>query len=1075
MSTYVFDPDAHPELAHVRDRFADRPNNDRVYFGEGDLAQGADINEAFSIEAARRKEIGDLVARDGDRLGGADVIVDVDAETVTITDGELYINGARRNVPATMLEDVPMTGDVKIGVRATTTVVTAEDDSIYLGLVEAAEESYGEPGGVRTVVSFAWAYDTDGGDGAFYPYLTLRDGTIISQDAPPTLSGVQQQIATYDYDAHENYVVRGCIVQPLGLSDGKQVFSIGEGTANIMGFKRIRPTSSRFSETEAPDTGIVDAEPHTYDDGGTGTAVITVRRAPISSVTSAIVTKQRTVTLTKGVTNSIDALPDDSVTAITLVKQGSTTYTAGTDYKLTGDSVDWSLGGTEPSTSSTYDVTYRYLDAVTPTAITDRTVSLPGGVTGTTVLLGYTNKLPRADRICLDRDGNVVYLKGLSAPSQPQPPQVPKTLLSLATIHNDWFGTPTVTNDGVRAYSFEKIDRLYNNVLDLFNQVALQKQTVDINARAPAGRTGIFSDPLLSDEFRDAGESQNGAVFNGSFQIPIIPTFQEIDAGASLTLPYSDVTVIRQELASGCAKINPYMSFAPLPAILNINPAQDFWTEQETVWLSEQTRIFGSGNNERVTNREVLTNVRNAPLRFLRPIQVGFTIQQFGPGETLAALTFDGINVNPGGLAANSSGVITGSFSIPANVTSGTKLVVATGGSGTVCSARFTGEGRIERIELQQVTTVERFQPPAPASVPRRAPPTNAPVAGFESSQSGADPQAQSFVLTEGRHISSLDIKFCAIGNRAEPVIIEFVTVDNGFPTTQLIAQTEINMQSVVTGTWTKFTFPVPFYLPANQMFAFVVKTNDPDHSISVADRGAFDAINQQWIAAQPYTVGTRFSSSNAVSWTVHQDSDVTFRLNCAAFAPTTRTVPLGTYSVTDVSDVLVRGDVFLPTEATSVVFELVFGSEPPVRVLPDQVWERTSYFTGSLTVRAILTGSATVSPVVGRDILLILGTMQEDGVYISRGFTFGADVRLDVVASTKLPVGSSLVVEADALDDDWETVSQTLATPIDLGFVERTYSEASIAAPLGGRIKLTLTGTPAARPSVADLRAWTS
>jgi len=1066
MTTHVFDPVARPDLAKIRDRISERPNNDRVYLGEGDLSQAADLNEAFSIEARKRKGIGDLIARDGDRLDGADVLVNIDAGTVTITAGELYIDGARREVPEGTLTSVPMTGDVKIGVRSTTTIVTADDDDIYLGLVAAAEESYGEPGGVRTVVSFTWAFDGDGGAGQFYPYLLLRDGVIVSQDAPPTLSGIQQQIAAYDYDAHENYVVRGCTVSPLGLEAGKQVFAISEGRANIMGFKRTRPTASRFSETETPSTGTIDAEPHNFDDGGSGTAVITVRRPPISAVTSAIITKERTVTITKGVTDGADVLPDDGVTSIIKVVQGATTYTQGVDYQRNGDSVDWLSGGIEPATSSSYDVTYRYLDAVTPTAVTATTISVAGGVTGQPVFLGYTNKLPRTDRICLDADGNVVYLKGLSAPSQPQPPQVPKTLLSLATIYNDWFGTPTVINDSIRAYPFSAIDRMYNNVLDLFNQVSLQKQKIDITARAPAETTGIFSDPLLNDDYRDAGETQNGAVFNGSFQIPITAAFQQIDAGTPLFLPYSEETVVSQELVSGCVKINPYQSFAPLPAILRIVPSEDFWTEQQTVWLSEQTQIFGSGNRERVTRTEVLQNVRTQPIRFLRQIAVNFTISQFGPGETLAELTFDGVNVNPGGLVANGSGVITGSFTIPAGVTSGAKSVRAVGGSGTVCSATFTGEGRLETIELQRNTTVQRFQTGGVTSGGRGS--------GADGSR-GLDPQAQSFSFTQGRHVSSVDIKFCAIGDRTQPVILEFVTVDNGFPTTEVIAQTEVDMQSVLTGTWTNFAFPVPFYLPPDQMFAFVVKTNDPDHSISVADRGAFDAVKQQWIAAQPYTVGTRFSSSNAISWTIHQDSDITFKINCARFGPTTRTVDLGTYAVTDVSDVIIRGNVFLPTEATSVVFELVFGTETPVRVLPDQVWERTSFFTGNLTVRAILTGGALVTPVVARDILAVLGTMQADGVYVSRAFTFGADVQLDVIASTKLPVGSSLTVEVDAIDDSWSAVSQISASPIDMGFIERSYREASVAAPTGGRLRLTLTGTPAARPSVADLRAFTS
>jgi len=1068
MTTHVFDPVARPDLAKIRDRISERPNNDRVYLGEGDLSQGADLNEAFSIEARKRKGIGDLIARDGDRLDGADVLVNIDAGTVTITAGELYIDGARREVPEGTLTSVPMTGDVKIGVRSTTTIVTAEDDDIYLGLVAEAEESYGEPGAVRTVVSFAWAFDGDGGTGQFYPYLVLRDGVIISQDAPPTLSGVQQQIATYDYDAHENYVVRGCTVSPLGLDAGKQVFAVSEGRANIMGFKQNRPTASRFAETETPDTGTIDAEPHNFDDGGSGTAVITVRRPPVSSVTSAIITKERTVTITKGVTDGADVLPDDGVTSIISVVQGATTYTQGVDYQRTGDSVDWLSGGTEPATSSSYDVTYRYLDAVTPTDVTATTISVAGGVTGEPVFLGYTNKLPRTDRLCLDADGNVVYLKGLSAPTQPQPPQVPKTLLSLATIYNDWFGTPTVVNDSIRAYPFSAIDRMYNNVLDLFNQVSLQKQKIDITTRAPAETTGIFSDPLLNDDYRDAGESQNGAVFNGSFQIPITAAFQEIDAGAPLFLPFAEETVVSQELVSGCVKINPYQSFAPLPAILRIVPSEDFWTQRQTVWLSEQTQIFGSGNTERVTRTEVLQNIRTQPIRFLRQIAVNFTISQFGAGETLDELTFDGVDVNPGGLVANGSGVITGSFTIPSGITAGAKRVRAVGGSGTVCSATFTGQGRLETIELQRNTTVQRFQTGSVNG--------NAGRGNSDSQSRGfSDPQAQTFSFTEGRHVSSVDIKFCAIGNRSEPVILEFVTVDNGFPTTEVIAQTEVDMQSVLTGTWTNFAFPVPFYLPPDQMFAFVVKTNDPDHSISVADRGAFDAVKQQWIAAQPYTVGTRFSSSNAVSWTVHQDSDITFKINCARFNPTSRTVDLGTYAVTDVSDVIVRSNVFLPTEATSVVFELVFGTETPVRVLPDQVWERTSFFTGNLTIRAILTGGALVTPVVARDLLAVLGTMQANGVYVSRAFTFGADVQLDVIASTKLPVGSSLTVEVDATDDSWGSVPQISASPIDLGFIERSYRDTSVAAPTGGRLRLTLTGTPAARPSVADLRAFTS
>jgi hypothetical protein len=1068
-NTNVFDPIAYPDLVHIHDRHPLRPEIERVYVGEGSVSQGADINEMLSIEETKRKAIGDLVAKDGDRMSGADITVDADAGTVGITAGVLYIQGGSRSIPARVLTGVPMTGDIKIGARMVPTPVTAEDDSLYLGLDPTTPESYGEAGGVRLVLVFSWGYESDGGAGQFFPYVTLRNGEIIEQDSPPTLSGIQQQIALYDYEALENYIARGCQVSALGLSAGKQTFSIGEGSANILGFKIRRPTSTRFSETENPDLGTVDQEPHTFDDGGTGSVVIAIRRPPVAAVNTAVVTKQRTVTVTKGVTDGIDPLPDDSVTAIMSVVQGATTYVAGTDYAQSGDNVDWLSGGAEPTTGSSYQCTYRYLDAVTPDQVTSTTIKVSGGVTGQPVFLGYSYKIPRYDRICIDQFGNIVYLEGISAAVQPQPPQVPATLLKLATIKNDWFGSaPVVENDGDKAVPVSLQRKMLNKLIDLLNLVTLQRQTVDINIRSAGNATSTFSDPLTSDFYRDAGEVQNGAVFGGNFQIPIVPTFHQIDAGGPLFLNFSQESVIIQNLISSCELINPYQVFSPLPALLSIVPRVDYWTQQQTVWLSDQTRVFGSGNQERVTDVDVISDTRTEPLRFLRQIPIAFTISQFGPGEILTKLTFDSVDVTPVGLVAGINGVLTGTFNIPANITSGAKEVVATGGSGAKCSAVFTGQGRLETIELQRVTTVERFQR---ATVRSRINGGSADLSG--GGWGSVDPQAQSFSLTEGRHISSVDIRFCAIGNRAEPVILEVVTMDNGFPTTDVVAQCVLDMGPVVANNWTRFAFDIPFYLPRDTLFAFVVKTNDPVHGISAADRGKFDALHQSWIAGQPYTIGTRFSSSNAQSWTVHQDSDLTFQLNCAVFNPTQRVVDLGILLLTNCSDLIIRADTFIPTDDASVVFMVTFGSEAPIMMLPDQVLERSDFFSGNVAIKAILTGSAKISPTVQQNILVIAGTMQGTGEYISRAWPLGTAIEVDAMMSTKLPVGSSIVVSIDKANDVWTTLPQTAATAIDDGYTERTYHIDPYTA-VEGRLRVVLTGTPAARPTVADMRAWT-
>ncbi len=1052
----VFDQAQHPTLDSHYDRHPARPDNERVVFGEGDITQGADVNEAFSIERTHRSQVADLIAKDGDRLEGADIIVDKVAETVQLTDGVIYLRGSPRKVPEKLLTSVTMTGDVRIGVKVQETVLTAADDPLYYGLAEG-KESFNEPGAVRTKLTFSWAFNGDAQPGEFYDYVLLRDGSIVSQDAPPVLSGVQQQIALYDREANGNYIASGCEVSALGKAGDNQVFSIEAGSCNVLGYKITRPTSNRYEEVEAPDLGTVDAEAYTFDDGGSGTIVITTRRFPVAAVSSAIITKETTQTIIKGVTDSTDGLPNTGVTTIIEVRQGATVYVDGTDYVRVGDTVEWQNGGTQPLTGSSYDVTYRYLDAVTPDAVTDSSVTLSGGVTGETVLLGYTFKLPRKDLICLDENGNVVYLKGISAPEQAQPPIAPANLLALAVIDNVWTGTPKVTNSGIRAYPYETIDRMYHKLVDTLDELGLQRLQTDMLARAPGNTNGIFRDTLTNDFFRDAGEVQTAAVFNGSLQIAIDPSFHPMTQAAPLLLSYSETATIVQELDSACEKINPYMVFAPLPAIVTLSPSQDFWEESQTVWLSDQTRFFGSGNQTRVTDTETLETTDSRAIPFLRQIPINFTIRQFGPGEVLSSLTFDNIDVNPGGLVANAQGDISGSFTIPANVTAGRKVVQAVGGSGTTAAATFVGQGTLFVTSLQQLITIERWDPAPVIVTPTRV-----------------DPQAQSFSFDIGRHVASIDVKFCAIGDRSEPVLMELVEMDNGFPTTEVIAQTEIDMNSVVANVWTNFKFSVPPYLPPNRLFAFVLKSNDPDHSIAVANRGDFDEANQQWIAGQPYTIGTRFSSSNAQSWTVHQDSDITFRVNTAVFSPTTRTIDLGTVPVTQCSDVVVQARVFLPTQGARVVFELRFEDEEEVVTLfPGQVWERSSYFTGNVNVRAVLTGTQFASPIVDPDILLVSGEMRNVGIYITRAFPMGASVRVDAVMSTKLPTGSTLAVEVDAADDTYTAMSLATASPLDDGFIEHTYTTTGHAAPSGGRLKVVLTGSPAARPSIKDLRSF--
>ncbi|MFM8746638.1 MAG: DUF4815 domain-containing protein, partial [Aestuariivirga sp.] len=335
-------------LAGVYDRTPDKPNVARVLFREEKLTQAAEHMEAQSIAEARNRRVGDLVAKDGDRVTGAEILVDPLTGTVVLGSGTIYVQGDVRSVVAATLNSVPMTGTVSVGVRLTRAVVTEVQDPDLLGL-HPGSEAEGEPGAGRETETIAWGRSGDGQTGNLFSVYLIRDGAVVDQTPPPQLSGVTAALATYDRDAHGSYIVEGCRVTALGKTGTKQRFSIEEGVANIYGFKRSRDAAIIHEEAEAWDTETIAAEPSTFADGGTGTAVITVLYPPIAALTSAIVTKEVTRTIIKGTTNSADALPDPSVTAIIEVKQGGITYAAGTSYNLVNDTVSWAPAGAEPA------------------------------------------------------------------------------------------------------------------------------------------------------------------------------------------------------------------------------------------------------------------------------------------------------------------------------------------------------------------------------------------------------------------------------------------------------------------------------------------------------------------------------------------------------------------------------------------------------------------------------------------------------------------------------------------------------------------------------------------------------
>jgi hypothetical protein len=165
----------------------------------------------------------------------------------------------------------------------------------------------------------------------------------------------------------------------------------------------------------------------------------------------------------------------------------------------------------------------------------------------------------------------------------------------------------------------------------------------------------VFVDPFLDDDMRDQGIAQTAAIIDGTLQLPITPTVYRASQnnGQDWMLPYTEEIILEQARVTGSSPINPYQAFDPIPAAVTLTPSVDRWTAIETVWTSPITQAFVFRSSRGLvalttaTTRTELLSENQRPAQFLRQISVAFVVDGFDPGESLALLEFDGINVTP--------------------------------------------------------------------------------------------------------------------------------------------------------------------------------------------------------------------------------------------------------------------------------------------------------------------------------------------------------------------------------------------------------------------------------------------
>lgn len=1042
------------ENYYLRDN-ADK-NYEKILYRDRKGVQASEHNEQEEIFERRLTSALNALFRDGDIIRDAQIAVNAQTGEVQAGSGAVYLSGAVRGVaPATFT--IPTKGSVAVGIYLESRIISEIEDPELRNPAKGSNTE-GEPGAWRLQVNTAWGYEGDGRDGDFYVVHVVDDGVVRSKEAPPNLDSFNRAIAGYDRDSTGggSYVVSGLKV--LAAEDsggGAQIYTIGEGKARVHGFGIELTTSRRLSYDAKPDLRYLDTEIVTAT--GEARQRIDVAHAPIHNITLLRATLQKTVELRHGSYNGCtDALPDTAIVAILECKQGDTVFETS-EYKKTGDGVDWSPSGNEPASGSTYSCTYTYMTAVEALEQDYDGFCVEGAVAGTSIIISYNQAVPRYDRLCVTSDGAFVWIQGVAAEINPRPPVAPEAMLPIATVYQTWRDKRDVINDGVRVVSFDTLEALSSRVDYALQEISRQRLEAEASTREDGTRVGIFVDPLLDDSMRDQGVAQTAAIIDGSLVLPISPKVHALAAplAAPIAPVYAVDIALAQLLRTSDMKVNPYMSFGIPPAKAVLTPAVDNFTEVETNWASAITRRFDTGHyvvgrstltSQSVTTTNQVLSSTTTDLEYLRQIYIQFMLEGFGPEERLQSVVFDGVEVDfePDPCIADESGIVRGRFMIPPKIPAGSKNVLFRGNvdGGSSGSGIFVGQGKLTVQTLRQVHTVVNYW---------------------------VDPLAQTFVLDTAEQICGVDLWFTAKGGDARVQIRE---VSNGVPTRTILAEAIIPESSIVIsgGGHTRAEFPVLVKLEAMTEYAVVVLCDDPTTAVAIAEMGEFDRTAQKWVSSQPYTVGVLLSSSNASTWTAHQDKDLTFRLLKANFTEGVHTFDMGVAQIENTTDMVLLALDETPTADTRVEFELTMPGGDAMTLAQGQPVRLAQPVNGEVSVRAKMTSKRGAGPLLWPAPQLLTGEVGQTADYVSRSIPAVGAIKAVLIFDAYVPSGAAIAPELQIDAGAWQGMELKNTVNQGDGVVEYRYETALTTAD-EVKAKIVLSGTSAARPSVSKIR----
>ena len=626
-------------------------------------------------------------------------------------------------------------------------------------------------------------------------------------------------------------------------------------------------------------------------------------------------------------------------------------YKQGEDYRLVdGQSIDWSPGGAEPDGGTSYYVSYKYnkkMEKGTDYTVTTQGEGLgekwfinfdtSGGVKPTdqsVVLVDYTYYLARKDAVILDRFGEITTVKGepnimrLVMPPTATDPEVLQ--LGTVTVLPNSDSAECLTY-AITRLSMEDLQNVKTRVENLeYNQAVNALDDEAMEGQNPLTLRSVFSEGFISLDKSDITHPDFGVSFSFEDAEATLSYTEQVNQptildsstakiwGRLITAPFTEEATIRQPQASETLNVNPY-NIPNKQGVMKIKPSEDNWIEQENITITKRkTKKYTmnrfwrhGGTNYNETEHYLYSNLQldkgqkwagkswsydtkhgrtgtilesggrktlEEMIEFIRQKDVTFTVKGLSPNDNNLYLLFDGVRApitpasgyrkgsEPGTIMSDAKGTAKGTFTIPPGIRCGNREVTLKNANST-STATYSAHGR------KKTTTEIIFKTRVTVNL--------------------VDPLAQSFQYDENRTITSVGLHFASKGDRNSNVVVQIRGMgDQGFPNKTVYAETVLNADDIKVSNnasaETRVYFEDPMMAEAGKEYAIVIITENSDYTMWVGTRTKpkIDKPNEV-ISGNPYVQGVLFSSSNASTWTPHQNSDLKFNVYTAKFNKT--------------------------------------------------------------------------------------------------------------------------------------------------------------------------------------------